>query len=135
MFTKKASNFIHPKRLECTSRMWLCFVNHSLQYGYKENIRRSSCISHDVNTDDEQTRPIVCGVVRNRRWGAAVGNSPPFLNESPFRTFRQTFKPGIVVDTFDEMFEMEIRSEKGASCRRLLGGVKLDSKDNGNVTG
>ena len=48
----------------------------------------------------------------------AVGNSPPFLNEFPFRTARQTFKPGIAVD------EMEIRSKKGASstpsCRRLF---------------
>jgi hypothetical protein len=51
--------------------------------------------------------------------GPAVGNSPPFWNESSFGTFSPKFKPEFVVDSFDELAEMEIRSKKGASCRRL----------------
>ena len=51
--------------------------------------------------------------------GSAVGNSPNFLNESPFHTFAPKFQPEFVVDSFDELSEMEIRSEKGVSCRRL----------------
>ena len=44
----------------------------------------------------------------------------PFFRQSPFRTFRQTFQCGFVVDTFVEMFEMEIVEKKGTSCRRLM---------------
>jgi hypothetical protein len=51
---------------------------------------------------------------------AAVGNSPLFLDESPFRTIRQIFQPGFVIGTFDELFEMEIRPKIGVSCRRLV---------------
>ncbi len=50
---------------------------------------------------------------------SAVGNSPPYWNESPFQTFVPKFQPEFVVDSFDEFSEMEIRSKKGASCRRL----------------
>jgi hypothetical protein len=39
------------------------------------------------------------------------------LNESPFV---QKFQPEFVVDTFGQMGEMEIRSEKGMSGIRLL---------------
>ncbi len=35
------------------------------------------------------------------------------LRPSPFRTFRQTFQGGFVVDTFVEMFEMEMVEKKG----------------------
>ena len=49
-----------------------------------------------------------------------VGNSPPFWNESPFRTFTPKFQPEFVVVSFDELVEMEIRSKKGTSCRRLV---------------
>jgi len=47
----------------------------------------------------------------------------PFFGQSPFRTFRQTFQGGYVVDTFVEMFEMEIVQKKGTGCRRLVWGV------------
>ncbi len=53
-------------------------------------------------------------------YSPAVGNSPPFLNESPFRTFIRKFQPEFMVVSFDESTEMEIRSKKGASCRRLV---------------
>ncbi len=44
----------------------------------------------------------------------------PFFRQSPFRTFRQTCQPGFVVNTFVEMFEMEIVEKKGTSGRRLI---------------
>ena len=43
----------------------------------------------------------------------------PFFGQSPFRTFRQIFQRRFVVNTFVEMFEMEIVQKKGTSCRRL----------------
>jgi hypothetical protein len=43
----------------------------------------------------------------------------PFFRQSPFRTFRQTFQGGFVVDNFVKMFEMEIVEKKGTSCLRL----------------
>ena len=43
------------------------------------------------------------------RFHTAVCHSSPFFRQSPFRPFRQLFQPGFEVDTFDEMFEMEIR--------------------------
>jgi hypothetical protein len=46
--------------------------------------------------------------------------SPPFFRQSPFRTFRQIFQGGFVVDTFVEMFEIEIVTKKGTSCRLLF---------------
>jgi hypothetical protein len=49
----------------------------------------------------------------------AVGNSLPFWTESPFQTFTPKFQPEFVVVSFDELSEMEIRSKKGVSCRRL----------------
>jgi hypothetical protein len=49
----------------------------------------------------------------------AVGNSPPFLRQSPFRTFRQIIQLEFEVDAFDEMFEMEIVLKKGMSGIRL----------------
>jgi hypothetical protein len=51
--------------------------------------------------------------------GPAVGNSPHFSNESPFQTILQNCQPRIQVEILEEMSEMEIRSKKGASCRRL----------------
>jgi hypothetical protein len=51
---------------------------------------------------------------------SAVGNSPLFWNTSPFQTFTPQFQPGFVVDSFDELSEMEIRSKKGVSCRQLI---------------
>jgi hypothetical protein len=50
----------------------------------------------------------------------AVDNSPPFWNESPFQTFTPKFQPEFLIDSFDELSEMEIRSKRGASCRRLV---------------
>ncbi len=41
------------------------------------------------------------------------------LGSIQLRTFRQTFQGGFVVDTFVEMFKMEIVEKKGTSCRRL----------------
>ena len=49
----------------------------------------------------------------------AVGNSPPFPNESPFQTIRQNCQPRIQVEILEQMYEMEIRSENWVSCRRL----------------
>jgi len=37
----------------------------------------------------------------------------PFFRQSPFRAFRQTLQGGFVVDTFVEMFEMEIVEKRG----------------------
>ena len=37
---------------------------------------------------------------------SVVGNSPHFLNESPFHTFAPKFQPELVVDSFDELAEM-----------------------------
>ena len=50
----------------------------------------------------------------------AVGNSPPFPNESPFQTIRQNCQPRIQVEILEQMYEMEIRSENWVSCRRLV---------------
>jgi hypothetical protein len=36
-----------------------------------------------------------------------------------FQRFTLKFQPEFVVDRFDELSEMEIRSKSGASCRRL----------------
>jgi len=47
----------------------------------------------------------------------------PFFRQSPFRTFRQTFQCGFVVDTFVKMFEMEIVEKKGLvadGCMSLM---------------
>ncbi len=47
----------------------------------------------------------------------AVGNSPLFLDESPFRPIRPIFEPRNVVLNIDEFSEMEIRPKIGVSCR------------------
>jgi hypothetical protein len=64
-------------------------------------------------------------VPRNRHTGAQyrkkidIAPAVPFWNESPFQTFAPKFQPEFVVDGFDELSEMEIRSKNGVSCRRL----------------
>ena len=50
---------------------------------------------------------------------AGVGNSPLFLDESPFGQIRQMFEPRNVVLNIDEFAQMEIRPKIGASCLRL----------------
>jgi hypothetical protein len=55
-----------------------------------------------------------------RMFYSAVGNSPLFWDESPFRRIRQMFEPHFVVLKIDEFSEMEIRPKIGVSCRRLV---------------
>ena len=43
----------------------------------------------------------------------------PILDKPAFSRIPQKFQPEFVVDSFDELSEMEIRSQKGASCRPL----------------
>ncbi len=62
----------------------------------------------------------------------AVGNSPLFLDESPFRRIRQFLEPPSVVQTFDEFSEMEIRPKIGVSCRRLNPSLQDFTKDSIN---
>jgi hypothetical protein len=50
---------------------------------------------------------------------SAVGNSSPFLNESPFQPIRHNGQPRIQVEILGQMTEMEIRPKNGASCRWL----------------
>ena len=48
---------------------------------------------------------------QNRKWAKPRQYSMPLVplfRQSPFRRFRQIFQPASVVDTFDEIFEMEI---------------------------
>jgi len=52
-------------------------------------------------------------------------STSPFFRQSPFRTFRQTFQGGFVVDTFVEMFEMEIVEKRGLVADGWFGENKV----------
>jgi hypothetical protein len=63
-------------------------------------------------------------IIKNLQ-NTVVGNSSPILDESPFRKIRRYLEPHLVVQTFDEFSEMEIRPKLGMSCRRLVWRAKI----------
>jgi hypothetical protein len=68
---------------------------------------------------------IFCSAFPNLRLGQPSETSPLFFDNLPHwgENFYKHFKVDFVVDTFVEMFEMEIVEKKGTSFRRLVWGA------------
>jgi hypothetical protein len=94
----------------------ICTVKKSKQSEWSDRLNKlGESIQYWINPENTANK-------KSKQFNCitGVGNSPLFLDESPFRQIRRYLEPHFVVQTFDEFAEMEIRPKIGVSCRSLL---------------